>query len=463
MIMQFYDRVQELALMDHLEKTAPSFLVVTGRRRVGKTELIKQFIRGRTALYYFVDSNKSLDVLMEEFCTYTVEMLELPAYVRFDTPKTLFSFLFSFDRPLIVVFDEFQRFEKIDPSVITELQRFWDLYSRESNLFLVISGSSVGMIRKIFLEGGAPLFKRADTIVTLQPFHVRDTLAILADLGVGDPHDRLDLALLFGGTISYYAYLEKFGCRNLREALDRLVFNDLAPLRREMSDVLVEEFGREYATYYEILAALAEGRSTPKEIADSAHVAANSLPAYLADLIDLLGIVEYRVPVTEAGRSRSKMGRYFLKDNFFRFYSRFVYRNTSLYASGHYDRLCAKVLSEWPAFAGHAFEEAVRNLLSEELGTEYERIGSWWNRRGDEIDLLAVGAGGTLAVEIKNRDLAKRDARGILNALHEKVPLVRGIAGPVTLGLAARRVDGKEALRQEGYRVWDCTDLGLLP
>ncbi len=92
-----------------------------------------------------------------------------------------------------------------------------------------------------------------------------------------------------------------------------------------------------------------------------------------------------------------------------------------------------------------------------------ERIGTWWNRWGDEIDLLAIGTEGTLAVEIKNRDLSEREARSILTALREKVPLVRGLSGAVTVGIAARSIDGRESLRQEGYRIWDCVDPGLFP
>lgn len=87
--MKFYNREKELELMEHLDSKKPGFLVVTGRRRVGKTELIKEFIRQKKALYYFVDSNKSIEVLMREFGQYTAETLKLPSYVRIDTPESL--------------------------------------------------------------------------------------------------------------------------------------------------------------------------------------------------------------------------------------------------------------------------------------------------------------------------------------------------------------------------------------
>lgn len=458
--MRFYGRERELQLMEHLYARTPSFLVVTGRRRVGKTELVKEFCKGKTALYFYVDGNKSIEVLIEEFGRLTAETLNLPGYIKIDSPETFLEFLFSYNQPLIVVFDEFQRFQKVHPSFISQMQRFWDQKGRDSHLFVIVSGSSIGMIREIFLGGDAPLFRRADNILTLHPFKPKECLAILEEIGVRDPAERLDLYLLFGGTIYYYTFIEKYECTDLETALDRLVLDDLAPLRREMSDVMIEEFGREHATYYEILAAIAQGKETQKEIADVVRLPSTSLPPYLRDLVDLLGVIDYRLPVTERGK-RSKMGRYTFADNFLRFYARYIYRNMSLYESGRFDLLKDRILREWKGFSGQAFEEMIRTLLARDLAERYEEIGSWWNRRGDEIDLLALSPEGSLAVEIKNRNLSLAEARGILAALEEKLPLIKGLTIPAATGIAARTVEGKDVLRVGGFYVMDLDDLGI--
>ena len=131
----------------------------------------------------------------------------------------------------------------------------------------------------------------------------------------------------------------------------------------------------------------------------------------------------------------------------------------SLYQGGRYTILKDKILSEWKGFSGRAFEEMVRTLIIEELDGQYDHIGSWWNRRGDEIDLLALSKAGNLAVEIKNRHLSQSDARSLLKTLEQKIPLVKGLTGPLTLGVAARTIEGKDALIREGYFIRELSGL----
>lgn len=133
----------------------------------------------------------------------------------------------------------------------------------------------------------------------------------------------------------------------------------------------------------------------------------------------------------------------------------------SLYESGRFDLLKDRILREWKGFSGQAFEEMIRTLLARNLAERYDEIGSWWNRRGDEIDLLALGPEGSLAVEIKNRDLSLAEARGILAAQEEKLPLVKGLTRPAIIGITARTVEGKEVLRAGGFYVMDLDDLGI--
>jgi uncharacterized protein len=361
----------------------------------------------------------------------------------------------------VVAIDEFQRFLKIHPSFITQLQKYWDLRSDNCRLFLIISGSSIGMIKKIFIEEGAPLFKRADNILTLKPFTIREVFEMLGDIGIKDMDEKLDLYLLFGGTVYYYRLFEKYQCTGFADALEKLIFNEFAPLGNEVREILIEEFGREHATYYEIISAIARGQCSLSEISDMSHVSANSLAPYFYELIDLLGIVEHRIPVTDVPK-KSKRGRYFLKDNFFRFYGYFIYPMLSQYMSGNYTTLMKRVLQEWKSFAGWAFEDVCRELLVEELIAQYPKIGPWWDRRGNEIDVVGINyeENKLLLIEIKNMELSEDSARKILKSTADKAGYIKGSSEmEVIVGVAARRVQGRKRIKSDVFHVWELADL----
>ena len=461
MIMQFYNREQELKLMDILHESRPSLLVVTGKRRVGKTELIKQFMKTQKSLYFFVDSNKSIDILMKEFGSILKDGLNLPDYISIDKPETFLDFLTNYDQDIVIAIDEFQRFLKIHPSFITQLQKYWDLKSDRSRLFLIISGSSIGMIRKIFIEEHAPLFKRADNILTLKPFTIREVFVMLNDMGITDPEDKLNLYYLFGGTIYYYKLLEKYQCTGFWDALEKLIFSEFAPLSSEIRNILIEEFGREHATYYEIISAIAQGRCSLKDISDLTHISANSLNPYFYDLIDLLGIVEHRIPVTDHPQ-KSKRGRYFLKDNFFRFYGYFIYPMLSQYMAGNYERFKNRITSEWKGYTGRIFEDIFRDLLTQKLVSEYPKIGVWWDRKGNEIDLVGIDTENNrlLVVEIKNLELTEGGAKKILADTIDKVKYIKGYSGmQIEAGIAAKKIEGRSGIEKDGFITWELEDL----
>jgi AAA+ ATPase superfamily predicted ATPase len=461
MIMQFYNREKELALMQVLNYRNPSFLVITGKRRVGKTELIKQFIKDQRSLYLFVDSNKSIDILMDEFNQVIKEKLKLPDYIKVDAPENFLEFITSYEHDLVIAIDEFQRFLKVYPSFITQLQKYWDMKPDNCKVFLIVSGSSIGMIRKIFIEAQAPLFKRADNIMTLKPFTIHETFAMLDDLGIKKIEDKLDLYFLFGGTIYYYRLFEKYQCAGFHDALEKLIFSDLAPLKDEVRDIIIEEFGKEHTTYYEIISAISQGKCSMSEISEMTHVSASSLSAYFYDMIDILEIVEHRIPVTD-DRKKSKRGRYFLKDNFFRFYGRFIYPMLSQYMAGNYVSLTEKVLQEWQSYTGKIFEDTVRDLIIEKISSDYPEIGSWWNRKGDEIDILGIDWKNrkALAVEIKNKELTQNEAREILKLTFGKTKLIKEISEMDSkVGIAARQIENSEQLEKEGFLVWELGDL----
>lgn len=402
--MKFYNRTLELEELKTLDKARPSLLVITGKRRVGKTELILHYLGGK-GLYFFVDHKKDEAILIQEFMEEVKQKYSVPDYIGEITSMEKFlSLLFDLaqKQDITVVFDEFQRFAKMNHSIINQFQKQWDIKHRQSRLFIIISGSSVGMIKKLFIQEEAPLFKRADNILYLESFSFPQIMKIAADLGIHDFQEQLQLYFMFGGVIYYYKLLEKYRITSFEEAVEKLVVREFAPLQQEVREILMESFGKEHRTYYEILNALALGKNTKKEMSGSVGVEETSLSPYLNDLRELVKVIEYRLPITE-DQLKSKKGRYCLSDNFFIFWFTFIFRNAGYYEQKKYDLLKSIIMKKKEEFFGKAFEifsrEALQFLNQKKKAPFFmEHIGNWWGHYRDstgirqeiEIDLCAI-------------------------------------------------------------------------
>jgi len=395
--MKFYNREEELHEIRLLRNAMPSMVVLTGRRRVGKTEIINNFLKNEKGVYFFIDNEKSEKLLIREFSDQLKDCFGMEDYIVIEKWETLLQFIFDIGQKqeIIICIDEFQRLLDINPSVINQIQKYWDTSSAGSQIFFIISGSSVGMMKRIFIDNKAPLFKRAQNILFIEPFDQGTIYHVLDDLGITDPINKIELYALFGGMIHYYTLFEYYDVKCIEDAIDKLILRRFAPLKNEVRDTMIEAFGREHRTYYSILSAIALGKSSKSEISDFVDVKVTSLSTYLDGLINIMGLVHREVPVTEPNPNRSKKGRYLLNDNFFKFWFRFIFRNMSYYEAGNYNRIAEKIKVEFDSFVGKNFEGICRELLiklnsHDKLPFEFDRIGSWWNRKGDEIDIVAL-------------------------------------------------------------------------
>lgn len=183
--MRFYNRQNELEALQRVHSNISSsarLTVLTGKRRIGKTRLIKHFCSPHKSLYFFI-SRKSEKILCEEYLGYIEESLQIKNYGKIDKLADIIRLLFDYSKNnrIIVVIDEFQELLQISPSFISEFQHIWDSNKDTGQLHLIVSGSVYSMMRKIFEDYRQPLYGRADLLINLNPLPIKTIKEILEE------------------------------------------------------------------------------------------------------------------------------------------------------------------------------------------------------------------------------------------------------------------------------------------
>lgn len=393
----FYNRTQDLAQLESLyQQKDAQLIVMLGRRRLGKTELCRQFMINKRSLYLFVNDGE-LKVVLESFETEVQRQLGLS--YSFPSSVSFFEFLKeSAQQPLLVVLDEFQRFGQNSPSFVTELQNQWDKELKNSKIFLLLVGSSIGMMHRIALNPRGALFKRKTGQLTISPFYYKDFRLAFKNYTEGE---RFSFYCVFGGTPDYFLRVKS---NNLSQEIRSLILQKGAPLRDQPVELLSSE-SRRSARYNSILEAIGKGKVSIKEVSDATGIKATSLVPYLNELSSLLGIIRLDDPLF----GKKKRNRYNFNDPFFAFWYRFVYPNLSALSIENYSVVEEKISQDLPSFEGHVFEQVCKDLLYHHNGQtigsislNLTAIGAWWDRLGSaEVDIVAQNGKKLLLGEAK--------------------------------------------------------------
>ena len=381
--------------------------VLTGRRRIGKTSLIKKaFENSAHPMLYFFTARKSEAALVTDF------IREIRAKMDVYVPDELTSvigvlrhlFELATTKSFTLVIDEFQEFLSLSPSLFSELQNLWDSYRGDTHMNLVLSGSVLSMMRRIFTDAHEPLFGRADNIIHLKPFRISVIKTILSDYNPGyTPDDLLALYSLTGGVPKYIELL----CDNghvTAEKMLRYTLSPLSPFIEEGRNLLIGEFGRDYGTYFSILLAISEGKTSQAEITTA--LGGTQIGGHLDRLENTFGIISKFRPVLAKPGTKGTV-RFRISDLFLQFWFRFIESNRSMIELDNYTDLADLVLSQYPTYSGHTLERYFRQKLAEDGG--YREIGAWWLPKlgldASEIDIVAITTdkSAALVAEVKRQ------------------------------------------------------------
>lgn len=387
--MEFYGRQQQIVQLQQYSKQTESgnssMTLLVGRRRVGKTALIKKALHNSKNFIYLFVSRKSEALLCEEFAQNISEKLPIPAWANLTSMQGIMAFLLETSRttPINIVFDEFQDFTYVNPSFYSDLQNLWDSNKSQAKMHLVLCGSIYSIMCKLFEGSKQPLFGRADRKIHLKPLSPLVIKNILVDKKMYNPLNLLHIYTITGGIPRYLELIEKTNAWELDTLLDTMLADDSFFLH-EGKDVLVDEFGKDYKTYFSILGLVADGRTARSAIES---VLQTSSGGYLDNLEVDFDIIQKHKPIF--AKPNSRVMKYYIKDNFLNFWFRYFYKNQSAIEIGNYQYVKEEIKSTINQYLGKYLEKLILDLLSQKH--EYNILGSYWEKGNqNEIDIVAV-------------------------------------------------------------------------
>jgi hypothetical protein len=443
----FVNRTSEIQfLLDRVASNKAEFIIVYGRRRIGKTELLKEAFKKGQAIYFVADLGADQDQrrrLSEAIHrVYPNPLLEADPPPEWDP---LLRYLIGIGKKerIILILDEFPYLCSSNPALPSILQRIWDEVGKNSKLCVILCGSFVSFMEREILGQKSPLYGRRTGQLLLQPLPIQTLKKFFPTFS---PDQRISTYAILGGVP---AYLIQFSGRlSLAQNIEKEILNTTAFLYDEVRFILMEEL-RDPKHYLSILQSIAFGNTRMNDIVQRTGIERGPASKYLSVLQELR-LVERETPVTEKHPEKSRKGIYRLSDNFFRFWFRFVLPYKSRLVEGGSRKLLEQeILPNLDNFIGQTFDkiclEIFRYLASKEVSElECDRVGRWWGGN-EEIDLVGMsGQNPTFAAECKWS--RKPIGMDVLRDLERKITLVapeRNVA-KVRLGLFSRSGFTKE-------------------
>jgi AAA+ ATPase superfamily predicted ATPase len=412
--MKFYNREKETKMLRDIERVSVKYAqmtVITGRRRIGKTTLVKGAFQKTKCIYFFV-GRKSEALLCNELTEIVNDVLG-EQLGTFTSMALLFKSLMNISKRLnfTLVFDEFQDFKYVNESFFSDMQNIWDSNKDESNMNLVICGSIYSMMTKIFDDRKEPLYGRATNRIRLMPFTIATMKDILKDCY---PHytseDLLAFYMITGGVAKYVEQLVTWDAFTKKDILST-VLNYGSYFINEGKELLSDEFGKDYGNYFSILSAISSGYTGRGDITNYTNVEAGGFLDKLETIYDLI----YRVRPFMASEG-SRNTKYGLHDNFLTFWFRFIYKYRSALEIGNLDFIREKVEADYDTYSGLILERYFRQKYRET--GRYNLVTNYWEKNGqNEIDLIAMN---DIDKEIVIGECKRNPKRISLNVLKDK-------------------------------------------
>jgi AAA+ ATPase superfamily predicted ATPase len=429
----FVDRGEELAFLEEQwKRERASFVVVYGRRRIGKTALVSRFLAGRRWLYFLATEENeaqnraafraqaaqfSGNELLAASTTADWDLIFREALRR---PLGAVPEGTKQDRPIIAI-DEFQYLAKANPAFPSIVQKIWDSFLSGKNVMLILCGSSVSMMESSVLSYNSPLYGRRTGQIRLEqiPFSY---------YGAFFPgRTGRELVERYAVTGGIPKYIEFFGSGSLDREIQKNILTTSGFLYNEPAFLLRMEVS-EIGSYYSLIKVIAAGNRKLSQIASALELKQSALSKYLNTLITL-GILEREVPVTEENPEKSKKGLYRIKDNFLRFWFRFVFPRMGYIELGRIGEVLEQIKQNFiDGHVSYVWEDICREKMwtldfQKRWGFSIDRCGRWWNREL-EIDIVAYDSSGLDMIFGECKFSSGKTGAAVLRDLEQKADAV---------------------------------------
>ena len=387
----FIGRERELDALNKLYKSNKfEFAVIYGRRRVGKTALINEFIGDKKAIYFMgVESNakQNLENFSKSIMEFASGVETESSFLSFQAALE-YVFKLAENERIILAIDEYPYVARSSKSLASTLQLLIDKYKDTSKLMLILCGSSMSYMEDHVLAYKAPLYGRRTAQMKLLPFDFEETCRYFKNLS---DEDKALIYGVAGGTPQYLLQMDD--SLSVEDNIKNTYLNPISFLYEEPTNLLKQEV-REPAIYTAIITAIATGSSRMSEISSKVGEDTNVCTNYIKNLMNL-GIVQKETPY---GEKASRKSVYSIEDNMFRFWYRFVLDNNSIIARGAADLVYKRIEPQLSDYMGKVFEEICKQYLWKQLLTgkcpvEFTSLGRWWGndpkeKSQTEIDIM---------------------------------------------------------------------------
>jgi len=431
--MEFIDRTSELndlEIVFQLSKKRIFPVLIVGPRRVGKTRLIEEFYKKKKFLYFFVYEGKGVNSLLREFEKELKEKKIIEQYRTLNSIEEFIEIIFMDCRDYVIIFDEAQY-------ILSTYKPFFSLFQRKIDknqdypAMFVFLGSIIGLIKKVFEDLKSPLYGRIKNKIVLAQLDYKAVRKMMSHLSYFNEEDYIKFYCIFGGFPKYYVTMEDYELKNisLLNVLEFLFFKDNAPLKNEIVDILRQEFGKRKSYYYDIIEAIAAGKTKLNEIATYVGKHQTEITSFIKDLIEYYEIIKKETIVTEDPR-KSRNSIYLIKSPLFKFWFKFVYPNLRYIESGKFNLILNNLNKEINSYIGLEFEEICKQVTGEIK--KFSLIGKWWGwkrengeRKSIEIDIVAINEEKKEIMFVECKWKENVNAEQIVRELSEKSKYVK--------------------------------------